>query len=206
MVFWKVKIRLLSTLAEVYLLSQNPATGKECAKEAIRVAKELSMNNEILESTIRLAATELELKNYAQVTKLVMEVGKILPKENHPLWLGIHSLLGKVYESKRKYELSESEFRTALSLTDYANAERERANIHAHLAELYLVTKKPEPALLESLTGLADAEKSQDVYLRKEALRYVHESYTRRSGIKQAKPTIISNNIMRCSLKAIRNY
>jgi tetratricopeptide (TPR) repeat protein/DNA-binding CsgD family transcriptional regulator len=182
----KVQIRLLSKLAEVCLLSQNPVTGKKYANGAIRIATELSMNNEILEATIRLATIEFELKNYAEVTKLVTKVGKILPKENHQLWFGIHTLMGKVYESKRKYELSESEFRTALSLTDYVNSARVRANIHAHLAELYLVTKKPQQAVQESLAGLADAEKAQDVYHRKEAFRYVHESYKMLGDYKQA--------------------
>ena len=182
----KLQIRLFSTLAELHLTSQNPLKSRNYAKEVIRVARELSMDIEILDSTIRLATVELELKKYGEVTKLIAEVRKTLPKENHSLWCVTHTLMGKVHEAKRRYDKAEAEFRTALALADYVNAERVRSNVHVHLAELYLKLKKPREALAESLEAVADAEKAQDIYVRKEALRCMHDCYKALGEYKEA--------------------
>jgi len=174
----KLQGRILSELAELYLISDNLAKAKQYAEQAIVSAAEISIEGkEYYEHNIRLATIELELKKYGEVIKLIKQVRKSLPIENHSLWCVTHTLMGKVHEAKRRYDDAAVEFCSALSLADYVNAERVRSNIHTHLAELYLKTRKPKLALKEALAALNDAEIAQDSFVRKEALRCVHDCY-----------------------------
>ncbi len=182
----KLQVRVFSKLAELCLASKELSRALFFAEEAISSAQKVALIEETREAQTKLATIELELKKYGEVTKLVSEVRKTLPKENHSLWCVTHTLMGKVHEAKRRYDKAETEFRTALSLADYVNAERVRSNVHVHLAELYLKTKKPKLALKESLAAVADAEKAQDAYVRKEALRSTHECYKALGKYKQA--------------------
>jgi DNA-binding CsgD family transcriptional regulator len=186
--FIKLQIKLYIQLGDLYLLSHELGKAEHYFEQAHALASETLAENDanVLLAKRSLATIELELKKYGEVTKLVTEVRKSLPKENHSLWCVTHTLMGKVHEAKRRYDKAETEFRTALSLADYVNAERVRSNVHTHLAELYLKTKKPKLALKEALAAVADAEKAQDAYVRKEALRSTHECYKLLGKYKQA--------------------
>src|ERR1700733_4738087 len=166
-----LQVRLFWQLAELHLVSQSLSKARNYAEQAVQVAEKISADD--LTQKIRLATVELELEEYGDATKLVAEVRKTLPKENRSLWCVTHTITGKVHEAKRRYDKAEEEFRAALALADYANAERVRSNVHHHLSGLYLKMEKPEQALKEALAALADAEKAQDIYVRKEALKSV---------------------------------
>lgn len=184
--FLKLKIRVCSKLSELHLFSNSLLAAQRFAVQVVNIAREISSQVDLLNETTRLATVELELKKYGEVTKLVTEVRKTLPAENHSLWCVTHTLMGKVHEAKRRYDKAESEFRAALALADYVNAERVRSNVHTHLAELFLKTKSPKSALKEALAALADAEKAQDAFVRKEALRCVHDCYKALGKYKEA--------------------
>lgn len=184
--FLRLRVRILSSLAELHLISHALVKASNYAEEAITVARRIDGEESLITERIRLATIKLELKEYGEVNRLVSDVRKTLPKENHSLWCVTHTLMGKVHEAKRRYEKAEAEFKTALKLADYPNAERVRSNVHVHLARLYLKMKKPRPALKESFAALADAETAQDIYVRKEALRAVHDAYKALNKYKEA--------------------
>lgn len=178
----KLQARIHSKLAEFALMTNDLKVAKNHAIRAVS----LSPQQSLCEMQVRLATVELELKEYGGVTALICQVRAELPKENHSLWGVTHSLLGKVYEAQRQYPKAETEFRSALKLADYANAERVRSNVHVHLSQLYLKAKKPRSALTQALAALKDAEKDQDSFVLKEALRCVHDVYKELSRYKQA--------------------
>jgi len=179
-----LQVRLFGKLAELHLLCQDLTKARNYAENAILLAQQVSA--EALSQKIRLATVELELKEYGKTGKLINDVRKTLPRDNRSLWCVTHTVLGKVHEAKRRYKKAEEEFRSALALADYANAERVRSNVHYHLSGLYLRMKKPEQALDEALKALADAEKAQDIYVRKEALRAIHDAYKALENYKEA--------------------
>ncbi|MDP4199134.1 MAG: hypothetical protein Q8922_13375 [Bacteroidota bacterium] len=183
-------IRLLALLhtknSELRLLSNDLDGAKLHAEEAIRFASSIGADRNVQEARIKLASVELELASFERVAELVIEVRAHLAESDFPQRCVTHTLMGKVHEAKRRYEKAEIEFKTAIKLADYPNAERVRSNVHVHMAELYLKTKKVRPALKEALAALADAEKAQDIYVRKEALRSVHDAYKALNKYKEA--------------------
>ena len=184
--FEKLQVSLNSELSQLMLSTHDVEKSKVYIERALSLAIHLGLVGEILEAQVRLATIELEAEDYSNVVALISQVRATLPPENHSLWCVTHTLMGKVHEAKRRYDKAETEFRAALELADYVNAERVRSNVHTHLAELYLKTKKPEAALTEALAALADAETAQDSYVRKEALRCVHDCYKALGQYKEA--------------------
>jgi tetratricopeptide (TPR) repeat protein len=186
MKYLAMEVRLHAKLAEITHFSRQLQSAREFAIKGLTVAESLDRPKEIVKLQIRLCTIDLELGEYTAVTKLVSKLRCTLPKENHSLWAVTHTLLGNVHAAKRRWVKAEVEFRAALKLADYVNAERVRSNIHTHLSELYLKTKQYKPALKESLAALKDAETAQDVFVRKDALRLVHQCYKAIGKFKEA--------------------
>ena len=192
--FLRLKVRILSDLSELRLASGDFAQAKTLALSGIDQARSLCAGTDLLTAMIRLATIELELKNYPQVLELVAEVRATLPKANKSLWCVTHTLVGNVHATKHRWEKAEVEFKTAIKLADYPNSERVRSNVHTHLSELYLKRKRYKEALKESLLALKDAETAQDVYVRKDALRLVHQCYKALGKFKEAHRYLESYN------------
>ncbi len=184
--YLKLRAIIESDISVLLLMSGELDKAREHALSARNISESIGLESELLKVKLRLGSIALEQHDLTQVIDLIEQVRGVLPPENHSLWCVTHTLMGKVHEAKRRYDKAETEFRAALALADYVNAERVRSNVHTHLAELYLKTKKPEAALIEALAALSDAETAQDSYVRKEALRCVHDCYKALGQYKEA--------------------
>jgi DNA-binding CsgD family transcriptional regulator len=150
----------------------------------VEIAELIGADGDVLTAKVRLATIELERKEFERVVALVGEVRSVLPKSNKALWCNTHTLLGEVHASKRRWAKADEEFRAALKLADYSD--RVRSNIHNIRSLLFLKTKEYAVALKEARAALKFAVQSQDIYVRKDALRLLHQCYKALGKFKEA--------------------
>jgi hypothetical protein len=167
--------QILSKLSETYLTAGNSASALKFAQLSHATAKRLQNMKSIVEASLRIATIELEEKKFDSVISNAKEAIANTVESN--LLCTTHTLLGKVHAAKKEWKPAETELKAALSLATYPNAERVRSNIHCHLCEQYLARKKNDLALGEAQAALEDANTSQDVYCRKEALKLLQQCY-----------------------------
>jgi tetratricopeptide (TPR) repeat protein len=184
--YLRLQARVYWKLAEVSLIAESVGKARAYSERAVAISLEGQNIDDILQSKIRLAPIEFESKHFEQVIALVADIRSRAPLTNHSVWSLSHTLLGNVHAAKSKLKLAETEFRAALKLADYPNCERVRSNVHVHLAGLYLRMKNKSAALKEALAALKDAEKAQDAFCRKEALRSIHDCYKALGKFKEA--------------------
>jgi tetratricopeptide (TPR) repeat protein len=184
--FLRLEARIQWKLAEIQLIAGKIRIARLHAQAAVEASERASNTNDLLESKVRLAAIELENGHLDHVSRFAQSINTERGQIPKSVSCMTHTLMGNVQQAKKKYKEAESEFKQALKLADYVNAERVRSNIHTHLSELYLKTKQYKPALKESLAALKDAETAQDVFVRKDALRLVHQCYKAIGKFKEA--------------------